>query len=96
MAIAKLNQILIAKKSADSRFVLGADLFEIESQGTKDTNIQSIATTTGNEHTFEMFPEQCIAVGKVPSGLLTLAPSPIGQSSKSQQPSQFLVIGLKA
>lgn len=96
MAIAELNQILITKKSADSRFVVGADLFEIASQVTKETNIQSVATTAGNEHTFEMFPEQCLVVGKVPSGLIVLAPSPVGQNNEAEQLGEILSINLKA
>lgn len=90
-----LNQILITKKTGNALFVLGADLYEIESQVTNETKIQSVATTTRNEHTVEMFPNQCVVLTKVPSANLELQPV-ISPNLQIELHARFLAIELKA
>lgn len=95
MAVPKLNQILITKKSDESHFAVGGDLFEIESPTTNDATIQSVAAAKGNEHTFELFPEQCLVIGSIPSGFLTLSQALPEKNPDEKLEREFLRIALE-
>lgn len=83
-----LNQIIVTPLVPDVSLALRTDLYDIESTNTSEAKIQSVCTTTGNEHTVEKFSTESTIATKVPQGELALV-----LSTPTNEREQLALIG---
>lgn len=88
----KLNEIVVLPLVDNSvSLAVTAPLFNIESTNTIEARIQSVSTTTGNEHSVQKLSNESEIATKIPNGQVVIASSTT--SNKNIQP--FVIVQLK-
>ena len=89
MPIVKLNEIFILPRGSETNTAIRADLYDIESNNTKEVRTQSASTATGNEHTIQKSSNEAFIATNIAGGTLEFVTD---NSSAELVPAQFLFI----